>query len=400
MIYARITSQWTHKPHETHFFYNIADCDVSFYDNLFWSRPGYADFTLTFAYDPILKNPNLTDSITKFSKWWKAFDKNYIPRIIVEFYDGTNAEAIAKGYLFDWEEDREEREIVFTCIDELKDILDEQVSRTAFTKNSPDIIAVKQPTGPDEPPGGGDDLPPINPPGTPTISYMRELTDFFWDAVNEWWNSFRGSAPTFVKPPTMPPPLPTPMVFSCFALDINERLQQLSSGTFRVQIKFKALSNIERKEVLSDISKYVRAKLVCKNGIRFIYDNTYTNVKGFVQSVNSNNTTAEIDPDRIIDSILLQQLQTDSEGNTWWQSTNYTAPIKQKRDIWLRSQIRPRTEYNIWGYAENINNFAGVLQSGYSIRLGSELFKIKEISYESETMHTIKSFEAVCIKPS
>jgi hypothetical protein len=171
----------------------------------------------------------------------------------------------------------------------------------------------------------------------------------------------------------------------------------LSSGRYRVQLRFLRLRDLERKEVLSDISTFTQSKLVCSGGgIRFVFSTSPINVTGFVQSLNSNNDTAELTNDRIIESVILQR--RNSNGN-WVTDNTYTTTIKNSRNDWLQAQIRPRTEYSIWGYVTPGTNIpTGTLQSGFSIRLGSEVFRIKEITYESETMHSLKSFEAICIK--
>ncbi|MDR2590695.1 MAG: hypothetical protein LBC71_06905, partial [Oscillospiraceae bacterium] len=171
--------------------------------------------------------------------------KNTVPRITVELYDGINPNPIAKGNLLSWEEDREDFEVEFTCVDELKEILDEPVSKVSFTKHSDSIIAKEQPPGPGDPPEGG--VPPINPPGLPMVSYHKELQEFFWDALSEWWNSIKGDAPAFIQPPSLPPNFNGLSIMSCFVGPINQRLQSFNSGTYRVQIRFRQLSEIERK---------------------------------------------------------------------------------------------------------------------------------------------------------
>jgi hypothetical protein len=164
-----------------------------------------------------------------------------------------------------------------------------------------------------------------------------------------------------------------------------------------VQLILRRLRNLEKKEVLSDLSKYTQTKIVCQNGIRFLSGMTPVNINGFVQSVNSNSTATDFEQDRLIESIILQRKLSN---NSWQNFAVYTNDIRGTRDRWLQSQTRPRTEYNIWGYANsNTHVPAGVLQAGYLIKLNNETFKIKDISYESETMHTLKSFVAVCIKP-
>jgi len=374
----------------TYNFSNIVETDVSFYDDPFWSRPGYADFKLKFAYDPIKKTTYPDDDIGRFSQWWHSLNKNATPRICVEFISGT--QTIASGYVFNWEENREDFEVEFTCIDVITDLLDEQVTKSALTITSETITAVEQPPGPGNPPGNGD-LPPIIPPGLPTHSYMPELKEFFWSAINEWWDSFRGDTPALTRPPSLPPIFPELSIMSIFASPINTKLQSVNSGTFRVLIKFKQLSNLERKEVLSDLSKFTQKKIVCSNGIHFLMGINPVAITGYIQSINPDKSTVQIDADRILESVILQVPGPFG----WYNLVDYTTTIKNTRDNWLRDQIRPRTEYHIWGYNPNLAS-AVVLQSGYTIRLDGENFKIKEVSYESETMNSIKSFEAVCVK--
>ena len=394
MIYARVIVKWSAKPHETFHFENIVSSDVSFYDNIFWSRPGYADFNLTFAFDPIKKNTYPNDSVGKFSKWWHSLNKNYMPSMSIELYDGISSDAIAKGYLYDWEENTEDYEVKFTCIDELKDILDVQVSRNALIKSSEHIEAVKQPTGPTNPPEGG--VPPIVPP---PISYQSTINEFLWSVINEYWNSIRGDAPELAKPMGFPP-FSSPLgILVYLSNPIDQKLQTQSSGTFLIQFKLMKITNLERKEVLSDLSKWTRSKIVCQNGIKFLSGTTPVHITGYIKSVNADNSTVEIQQDRLLESLILYKGTKLNNGTwSWTNFHNFTNEVRNARNSWLSGQTRPRTEYHIWGYANQ--DYKGILQAGHEIKLASETFKIKEISYESETMHSIKSFEAVCIKPS
>jgi hypothetical protein len=146
--------------------------------------------------------------------------------------------------------------------------------------------------------------------------------------------------------------------------------------------------------VLSDLSKLTQSKVICSNGIHFILGTHPVNITGYVQSINSNNDKIDIAEDRLLDFVHLQILI-----NNWTTIGTYAFEIKRNRDNWMENQIRPRTEYHIWGYANpNANITTGILQAGHLIRLDNQTYKIKEISYESETMQSIKSFEAVCIR--
>ena len=137
-MFAKVTIRWFGRPPETHTFANIVESEVSFYDNLFWSRVGYADFNLKFAYDPVKKNSYPNDDVGRFSRWWHNLNKDTIPPIFVELISGSTV--VASGNLQDWEENREEFEVGFTIIDESAKFFDEQVSRTAITYTSPEIL--------------------------------------------------------------------------------------------------------------------------------------------------------------------------------------------------------------------------------------------------------------------
>ena len=398
MIYARFIVKWTHKSVETYIFSNIVKTDVSFYDDLFWSRPGYADFNLTFGYIPIKQSSYPNDEVGKFSQWWHSLYKNNMPTMVIELFDVITAETITNGTVYSWEENCEDFEVAFTCIDELSNLLDVTVSRNALTKNSASIEAVKQPFGPTVPPDTEDGLPPIIPPSLPTISYQDTINEFLWSAIDEWWNSIRGDVPALVKPLSSPPFVYGLGILNNISGAINTKLQSLSSGEFRVQIKFRSLSNIARKDILSDLSIHTRSKIICQNGIRFIANLPTIHITGYVKSINSNDSTQEITADRIIDSLILQKLTYNANNENYYWANNqiFTNTVRDNRNIYLQSQITPRTEYNVWGYTDS--SFAGILQAGYTIRLDNEIYRIKEISYESETMHNLKSFEAVCIK--
>jgi hypothetical protein len=57
----------------------------------------------------------------------------------------------------------------------------------------------------------------------------------------------------------------------------------------------------------------------------------------------------------------------------------------------LQSTIKFKS-YEIWGYANQI------LYCGQTIKLDGVTYLIKDISYESEILESIKSFNAVCVR--
>ena len=395
-MHINITVERTNQNTQTHSFANIVDTDISFYDDIFWSRIGYADFTLKLALDPIKKQYYSDGEIGRFSQWWHNIDKDVMPKIFIELFN--TSKIIASGYLFEWEENKEDFEVSFTCVDKMVDILEEQVNRDGFTIYSDGIEAKPQPTGPGVV------------PGTSFITYEKEIQEFFWKAICQWWNSIRGEAPELVKPLDLPPNFNGLSILSTLVIPINHHLQQSSNEKFRILLKLKKITNLERKQILSDLSKLTQSKIVCKDGIHFIAPSNPINITGYVQSIKSSDEILEIEHDRLIDSVVLQRLNVDyvydddngvyNEIERWNMVANFTAKVLESRFIWLNWHTRPRTEYHIWGYVTdpNTNIITGVLQSGFRIKLDNTIYKIKEISYESDTINSLMSFDAVCTK--
>jgi len=382
MIYARV-----YTPSETLIFTNIVDNDIGYYDDRFFSRIGYADFSITFAYDP---TPNSSLPTPNFSQWWQSLNKNAMPPIYVDLVSGNDV--MASGRLTEWTEDRDACELEWTCIDETGLKLNapvEDTSQSFFPSiYSPHIAALEQPPGPGNPPGG-DDTPPIFPPGTPFITYAPQLREFFWAAINQWWNAHRGDCPPLTRP--------YPFPYELFQMDslvrhINAYLQTRSNLTFRVAITFKNIDNLSCKEALSYLSKLTQSKIICKDGIHFFSSTAPTTITGYITSINNAPAINDIDDDKIIESVMLQNpIYSGDDISFWINYKDFTGDILKIRNDRLQTQMMPRTEYHIWGYAPT------PLTSGDRITLDGQSYTIKDISYEPETMHTIRSFEAVCV---
>jgi len=387
-MYARVTlSDNAFYPEPVTFIFdNIVDADISYYDDRFFSRIGYADFSLTFAYDHFARDGH-DDPVSKFSHWWHSLDKDNIPLIYVEAVTGIGV--LARGQLTEWVEDLETCELEWTCIDLIGSKLDKQVTAPALTIYSPEIEVQEQPSGPGNPPGDSG-FPPIFPPGTPFISYAPQLREFFWSAINQWWGVFRGDCPALTRPWAFPYEL---FQMDSFVIHINAHLQTLSSGTYRVAITFKKLENVSRKEALSQLSKLTQHKITCQDGIHIGVPSNTTPITGYIANINNAPAINDIDEDIIIERVTLQSPITSSGVIIYWRDDLYvTSNILKIRNDRLLEKMKPCTEYHIWGYAPNS------LTSGNRIILDGQTYTIKDISYESETMHTIRSFETVCVK--
>jgi hypothetical protein len=67
-MFAKVSVRWGFRPTENFTFANIIEADISFFDNLFWSRVGYADFNLKFAFDPVRRTTYPNDDVGRFSR--------------------------------------------------------------------------------------------------------------------------------------------------------------------------------------------------------------------------------------------------------------------------------------------------------------------------------------------
>jgi len=388
MIYARVTVGIAtgHPNTETFIFTNIVDCDIGYYDDRFFSRIGYADFSLTFAHDPSTPQPlNPSTPVACFSLWWQNLNKNPMPPIQVEFIAGE--QTLATGRLTEWTEDRDACEIEWTCIDSIGSLLDQQITAPALTVYSQPIETLEQPPGPGSP---GGDLPPIFPPGTPSITYAPQLREFFWNALCQWWNTFKGSCPPLSSINYSPL---TPFTHPADSLlqHINAHLQTRSNETYRVAVIFKKLENVSRKETLSQLAKLTQYKITCNNGIHIGMPSSPTPITGYIASINNVTTIDQPDPPYILQSVILQYKLQNVVYDIWRNIKDFTNDIINISNSWLYTQSLPRNEYNIWGYAPT------PLTSGDRITLNGQTYTIKDIAYEPETMHTICSFEAVCV---
>ena len=103
------------------------------------------------------------------------------------------------------------------------------------------------------------------------------------------------------------------------------------------------------------------------------------------------------DLDLIFNSVILRILPG---GGTVANITNAVRnPILQRLDHLSQHEL-----YKIWGYTIKVDYTGALLPvaqkviPGQTISLNDSNYFVKEISYETETLDTIKSFNATCIK--
>jgi uncharacterized protein YegP (UPF0339 family) len=357
-------------------FDNIVDVDLSFYDNVFSSRLGYPDFSLILAFNP---NPTIDSNapVDVFSRWWLDIDKrDRLPKMWVRIH-AQNHNTIAGGEIYDWVEDTENFEVSLTIVHNIHETLEIPRSLNQFTRTSNTIDASHS-----------------------HWSIFVAANFFVWNFLNEWWNTQIRIGPRFKAPENQL----WHLVVGIITSGIVDKIYSAASGQYRIRLSFNALSNIPIKDLITEISILTRTKLTLadrNSDLEFMIFSPLYDITGFITSINNNSYSSEIEDDKLIRFVYLyRQIPASIDPPLparWDLDTNFTDTIKSQRNNYLENKLKPRTEYHIWGHIQTDSQHANTtLQSGNRIRLDSKSYIIREIAYESESLPTLKSFNAVC----
>ncbi|HOD54535.1 MAG TPA: hypothetical protein PKJ08_08425 [Candidatus Cloacimonadota bacterium] len=329
--------------------YNIVDVDLSMYDEIMLSTLASNEFSVTFSLDPF-------DSPTDdFSVFWRnnTINKKNIELLL---FNSEN-QLLARGFVFEWKENRSEAQIEFKCKTDIATFLDHNMSWN-ITK----VIG---------------------------YNYNDSLTQMIENIWVEWFNWLWGCAmggKTYVFEGT----------HRQFFYHIAETIRALHYANYSYSIKFVHGLYYSRKHFLKQIAMILNSKIVYDIGNdRFIitpfkqYSETPIEVTGYITDKGYDTKEQSVDDIDLFTSLKILNVNGSDVTNQW-------DPRPLNRIISaVQNQLDDIVEYEtfkIWGYASQIIN------TGQTIKLNGTDYYVKDISYEFERLNDIKSFNCEAVR--
>ena len=370
---------------------NITNVDLQYYDNFLLVKSIFPEFKVSLAWDHL--NPcsdgNISDPNPKqFANWWSQNKGEIINTlktntrcVVVELFDKNNLK-LAEGDLLEFEEKYTAFEIELTVIPRFQDLFDRTI--TIDKNNNTRKWQI----------------------------YASQITDRY-SIFLRYFSGIPGQI--FLPIPFVSGWGVTKNGKGVPVLEMSENIANHASNYLSLVYRNEQWSaevelNNGRytfEEVLMELALLygVRAGYdFVRNHARFTmlnYNDSYTLVKGYLISENYSSEIKELPRRKLFKSHKLSRGALLTYYSTSF-SSNWLDPFINNSLIFLR---QPMT-YEIWGFSvSNEGESTGaMLTPGQRIILNDEpsvldnKYIIKEISYETETLDSIKSFKAVCVR--
>jgi hypothetical protein len=351
-------------------FSNIVDMDLSFYSDIFLSNIPVNEFKVSFSYDHLLSAPD--DNPSKvFAQWVKGLLQSSGLRTTIIWVIDTNGQTLAEGNIFEWSELLREGMFQFVCTPKLTQQIyltynnNDTDYWTSGLQNRSDLLnisflnhrwreyftyffgRVKRDTDVAKPGGFDIDFGPSEGPGETLLAQYTHLSQAIVDSINA---------------------------------------SNIADGRYFLRVTNHAARGNSFKNFIKELSKLLMSRLVYRHETNiFEIQSSVTGdpiaVKGYVSAI-SLNTRQSIDFNNFINEVSLRNTR-----NQKVMTINIEEAVRSRLIM-----LAQHEEYSIWGYANTL------LVPGNTISLGSVLYIIKDIKYETETLDSIKSFNAICTK--
>lgn len=170
---------------------------------------------------------------------------------------------------------------------------------------------------------------------------------------------------------------------------IANKLQSGATNNYFLQITSSHQGSV--KNFFKKISQFCNAKFTQTNEWTYLLSkfNSYYDdpieVTGFVKSVNYSEQE-----ENYTDDIFTEIRYGVVNGGSW----SITGEIKNIiKSVLMSNQVHKYKEYEIWGYANTLS-----IKSGMAISINNVPYYVKDINYDTETLDSIKSFNATCVR--
>lgn len=327
---------------------NIIGLDISMYDEIMISSMSSDEFKIQFAYNPLANDP-IGDDL--FSMWWKEVSSANLS-IKVKLID-SNGIVIANGEMFEWNENKEDfsLEITFKSIlgielaEEVN--IDEHKFSRAFFKSR-------------------------------DVQYFASR----WEQwLSDLWIKAGIRIPYVLKAPDT-------VFFSPLCYPFINQYDKMSSSKHYFYIKQTYYG--DKKGLLKKISQVLNAKIVYNASTNTFdifpfrsYSDNPINITGYIKS-----SGRDIKEQALVSNDLFNEIQIrDQRGHKFKGLLNQCLSAIVNR---LLTIVRFK-KYKIWGFAGKIIN------TGETIRLDSNNYYVKDISYVTERLDDTKEFECEAV---
>ena len=361
-------------------FSNIVDLDLCFYADRSLSNIPVDEFTVSFAYDYLL-DCNETDDCFRFAEWWKA-GRHFVRQIPIPFISTTgifslevfndDGKSLCKGSILEWTEGIEKGEISICCSPRLTQQLD-----LTYNNNDTNYYTHK-----------------FSKVGNMSVAYwqtiLSEYFEYFWNRVKKDTEIAQsgGFDINFQSNEKKQ--------YKYMAEIICNAVNPKASGQYYIQIKNHKATGNSFRNFLKELSKILMSRLEYNESTNTFnilsFDTDPVVIDGYIKTVkwNPNIDIEEFEP--FVKSIEI----FNSSG------TKVCSVFNDIKNIVVNnlSLLGSDTEYEIWGSLPETTptDELFLLKTGMKISLNNKIYTIIDISYEYETIDTIKAFTATCVR--
>jgi len=329
----------------------LIDIDLSYYDNVFVSKPVAPEVRFTIAY-------NHLDNNDHFVNWWKTVTIGEIPEdIFAVIYDGMGDE-IASGDLFEYDENLEEFTLEILIVPGFAQLKIEKNKTVSITKSFD---------------------------RGSTVPYISSI---FNEIFLKAWNKLDIPFSCTIEPPVNG-------LYACFqkSAEIIRNLAQtrLSHDKHAIilscHLSGTKLDFLENLALSNFVNLYYSRRL---NSFAVKRSSQGLQIDGFITG------TSYSGGEKIAFTSVFNKIQIKNLAGA--QVTDFAPFYKEIMQHQINKLSQPKS-YNIRGYSANW------LYPGDSIWLNSQKYTIREISYDPISLNSnnsinrfLKFFDAVCVK--